>query len=108
MNLVFEIGKNIRKHRESLNLSIEEAAHLCDLSANHFGMIERGVTTPKIDTLYRISKVLNLDLIEMIEGNKKDTPNSKKMSALLDSLDKEDYKLFNKFIKDYLIRKKAN
>ena len=108
MNLVAEIGKNIRKQREMLGLNIEETAHLCDLSANHLGTIERGTTTPKIDTLYRISKALNLGLIEMIEGTKKDIPNSKKLSPLLDSLDSEDCKLFNKFIKDYLLWKKTN
>lgn len=54
-NKVF-IGQKIRDLRKSMKLTQNQFAELIDLSENALGKLERGINSPNIDTLYKISE----------------------------------------------------
>ena len=67
------IGMNIVKRRHELNISQEKLAEASDLSINYISRIERGVSKHvSADTLYKISKSLNVSMEELMENNKQE------------------------------------
>ena len=62
------IGMNIVKRRHELNISQEKLAEASDLSINYISRIERGASKHvSADTLYKISKSLNVSMEELME-----------------------------------------
>ncbi len=81
------IGKDIcikiRELRKSMKLTQSQFAELVNLSEDSIGKIERGVTIPTIDTLYKIASGLKIpveDLISPLKG----TPLKKPSKAFSD------------------------
>ncbi|MGN0171992.1 MAG: helix-turn-helix domain-containing protein [Acutalibacteraceae bacterium] len=68
------LGARIRKARETKHLTQEQLGEACLLSASHIGHIERGTRIPSVDTLYRISCVLEVStdflLFDSVETDK--------------------------------------
>lgn len=62
-----KIGLKIVLERTKIRLSQEKLAEMSDLSKNALGEIERGVSSPSIDTLDRIAKALNIELSELVK-----------------------------------------
>lgn len=60
------IGKRIRKYREAARIKQEELAEKADISCNYLSAIERGVKTPKLDTLIRIINALGVSADEIL------------------------------------------
>jgi len=56
------MGERIRRAREALNLTQEQLADICILSAAHIGHIERGTRFPSLEAVFRISKALNVNM----------------------------------------------
>ena len=54
------LGKRIQKYREKAGMTQEVLAEQVGVSWNHLGAIERGVKTPKLETLVRIINVLEV------------------------------------------------
>ena len=54
-----EICKKIREIRTSMKLTQSQFAELCDMSEDSVGKIERGVTFPTVETLYKIARNIN-------------------------------------------------
>lgn len=54
------IGARIRNAREKKRITQAELAEFCSLSTSHIGHIERGTRIPSLDTLFRISQVLQV------------------------------------------------
>ena len=54
------LGKRIQKYREKAVMTQEVLAEQVGVSWNHLGAIERGVKTPKLETLVRIINVLEV------------------------------------------------
>ena len=67
MNLAVEIGNRIRYHRKELKLSQEELAEKSDLSFSFIGQLERGIKHPTIDSLYKITKAMNLSFSDFLK-----------------------------------------
>ena len=110
MSININLGNNIRARRETLGLSIENLAHMSDLSPNHLGKIERGLKVPRIDTLQRISFNLNISLSELLascESGSLIIPAKRlnKVEALLIKLDDDEFGLIYNFIKDFVLWK---
>lgn len=61
-----ELGKKIKDARKFKKLSQMDLAYSMDMSMNTISLIETGKITPKIDTLLKITKVLNMDLKNLI------------------------------------------
>ena len=62
-----KIGLKIVLERTKRKLSQEKLAEMSDLSKNSLGAIERGTSSPSIDTLDRIASALNIELSELVK-----------------------------------------
>ena len=58
----YEIGQHVREARKSLGLRQCDLSALTSLPASHLSDIERGVLTPTIPTLHKISQALDRPL----------------------------------------------
>lgn len=55
-----ELGSRIREARTSRGLSVRSLAQLSGVSAGTISMVERGLATPRIDTLVTMLRAMNL------------------------------------------------
>ena len=55
-------GRMVREHREALDISIEEAAALCNMSYKGLEEIELGDSDPKLSNVLNIASALGIDL----------------------------------------------
>ena len=62
-----KIGLKIVLERTKRKLSQEKLAELSDLSKTALGSIERGTSSPSIDTLDRIAAALEIELSELVK-----------------------------------------
>lgn len=63
---LIEIGSNIRKLRESKNLSIQDLADKLDIEYNNVIRIEKGRTNFTIGTLVKIANALEVGLRDIV------------------------------------------
>ena len=64
------IGDVIRELREKKGLTQEQLSGLATLDRTHYSKIERGLRSPTIDTIFKISYALDIkphELIKIIE-----------------------------------------
>ena len=61
-------GLNVRKRRESLDLTQIEAAERADLDPTYISGIERGVRNPSLISIARVAKALDLTVSELCAG----------------------------------------
>lgn len=66
MDITTEIGNRIRFYRRERKLSQEELALRSDLHPSYIGQLERGLKTPSIDTIYKITKSLDITMSEFL------------------------------------------
>jgi transcriptional regulator with XRE-family HTH domain len=57
-----DVGARVRKLREERNLSLRTLAELCNVSPNTISLIERGLSSPSIDTLQRLASGLGMSI----------------------------------------------
>ncbi|MBQ4113782.1 helix-turn-helix transcriptional regulator [bacterium] len=62
-----KIGLKIVLERTKRKLSQEKLAELSDLSKTALGAIERGTSSPSIDTLDRIAAALEIELSDLVK-----------------------------------------
>lgn len=55
-----ELGKNLRAARQNLGLTQEEVAERSGVQAGEISRIERGLRDPKVSTLEKIARALEL------------------------------------------------
>ena len=67
MDILLEVGNRIKEFRKRAGLTQAKLAELTDMSINYVGLIERGKRSAAVDTLYRISKVLDVELKEIFD-----------------------------------------
>jgi len=61
------IGMNIKHFREANNMTMEKLAFSAEISKTGLCYIERGVSDPRLSTLEKIAKGMNIDLIALLE-----------------------------------------
>jgi len=66
-NIYIKIGLRIRELRIYQNLSIQELSDRLDIEYNNLIRIEKGRTNPTLGTLYKISRVLNVKLKDIVD-----------------------------------------
>lgn len=66
------VAKNIRKIRKSKNISQENMAKTLNVTRQAISSWENGKTQPDIDMLMNIAKVLDVEMTELIYGQKPD------------------------------------
>lgn len=62
-----KIGLNIKAERRRKKLSQEALALESNIHPSYFGCIERGEKCPTVETLYKISKALDVPLSKLIK-----------------------------------------
>ncbi|OGU76820.1 MAG: hypothetical protein A2V93_00680 [Ignavibacteria bacterium RBG_16_34_14] len=61
-----DIAKNIRDLRLAMKITQTQFAELVNLSEDSIGKIERGVSTPTVETLRRIAEGLKITVSELL------------------------------------------
>jgi transcriptional regulator with XRE-family HTH domain len=62
-----DVGSRLRELREQRDLSLRALAELCQVSANTVSLIERGLSSPSVDTLQRLAKGLGVPIASFFE-----------------------------------------
>lgn len=68
----------LRQEREGRGLSKYALATTTGLSQQTIGYVERGMTSPSLDTILRMTKALELDLGELLKRAEKQAKKPKK------------------------------
>ena len=61
-------GLNVRKRRESLDLTQIKAAERADLDPTYISGIERGVRNPSLISIARVAKALDITVSDLCAG----------------------------------------
>lgn len=62
-----DVGSRLRELREERDLSLRALAETCKVSANTVSLIERGLSSPCVDTLQRLAKGLGVPITSFFE-----------------------------------------
>ena len=68
MSQLPKVGQNLRRLRNGLGLSLDEASKLTGVSKAMLGQIERGESSPTISTLWKISSGLKVNSVTTSKG----------------------------------------
>jgi len=68
--ILVTLGNRIRRLRERNGISQEAFADVCGLHRTAVGLIERGRSIPRLDTLLVVSEHLGVAVSELLEGLK--------------------------------------
>ncbi len=60
-------AKKVKNLRLEKGISQEDFADMCNLDRTYIGRLERMERNPSLETLYKISKGLNLELKELLD-----------------------------------------
>jgi len=63
-----KLGRKIQDFREAKGYSQEKLAYLADMDRVSIGYIEQGRRTPKIGTLYKLAKCLDVSVADFFVG----------------------------------------
>jgi len=69
-NFYFNLGRNIKKIRNSIGLSQQELADRVKLSLNFVGKIEVAFSHPSMDTVVKIADALDVTVSELCDFKK--------------------------------------
>ena len=67
-----KIGTKIKLIRTKLGISQEELGYRAGINKNSVGSIERGESSPTIDTLDMIAQALEITLVDLVDTSKID------------------------------------
>ena len=65
---VMQLSERIKNRRKSLAYPQEELSEKLELSHSHYSKIENAISSPSLDTLIKISKILGLSLDYIVFG----------------------------------------
>lgn len=60
------VGKVIARFRDNKGVTQEVLSGLSDIGRTHLSAIERGERKPTLETLYRISRALDVDMSDIV------------------------------------------
>ena len=72
-------GIELRRLREQRHLSQEKMASHCNLDRTYISLMERGIRTPSLFTVFEIAHALEMspsDIIKVVESRLENTPNN--------------------------------
>lgn len=73
MDILILLGNRIRQLRKDIKLTQAGLADKAGLSTNFIALLEKGKRSASVDTLFRISKVLKVELKELFDFPEKKT-----------------------------------
>ncbi|WP_345948846.1 helix-turn-helix transcriptional regulator [Mucilaginibacter sp. PAMB04274] len=60
------LGKNLRKHREAQNLSMQDLANIAEIEKSQIARIETGESDPRLSTIMTIASALQISVEELL------------------------------------------
>jgi transcriptional regulator with XRE-family HTH domain len=69
-----QVGDRIRQLRLARGLSLRELARASSLSANALSLIERGISSPSVSTLYRVADGLSVSISGLFQTSETRSP----------------------------------
>lgn len=78
------IGERIKKMRKEKGLTIKQLGNLCGISEQNMGNYERGVRTPKLETIIKIANALEVNYLELLDTVPNELLTIKKLEKALD------------------------
>lgn len=67
MTVQEKVGFNIRKYRKLKKISQEKLAEYSNLHRTYISSIERGLKSPSLDVIEKISNILQVDIKNLFE-----------------------------------------
>lgn len=67
MTIQKKVGSNIQKYRKLKKISQEKLAEYSNLHRTYISSIERGLKSPSLDVVERISNILQVDIKNLFE-----------------------------------------
>ncbi|WP_188579933.1 helix-turn-helix domain-containing protein [Azorhizobium oxalatiphilum] len=95
------LGEEIRHHRTARGWTLEELSKRSGVSIAAISKIEKGQSRPSFDTLLRIARCLQINFVQMMEGEGPSKP--KGVTARLTSTRAADAELFQTAHYDYRV-----
>lgn len=92
-----KIGTVIRRKREGLGMARDDFAEKIDKSVGFVGQLERGETMPKVETLHRIVKVLELDANTLFNDEDINADVMAELNTIIQQLSDRDQKFLLSF-----------
>ncbi|MCM1264186.1 MAG: helix-turn-helix transcriptional regulator [Butyrivibrio sp.] len=68
MDIAVELGMRIRYYRKEKNITQEKLAEICNLHPTYIGQLERGEKNATIESIYRISKGLEVPISKLLDN----------------------------------------
>ena len=68
MSPVHHFARNLREHRTRAGLSQERLAFICKLHRTEISLLERGEREPRLSTLVRLSRGLDVPISTLLDG----------------------------------------
>lgn len=88
------IADNLKKLRQSQNLSLGQLSGLTDVSKVMLSQIEKGDTNPTINTIWKIANGLKVPYTALLERQESDTTIVKKSEITPQTDDNSHYRIF--------------
>lgn len=82
MSLEELVINNIKKYRKLKHISQEKLAEKCDTSTSYIGLLEIGKNIPKLSTIERIAKALEIDPHILFVSSEQDFKDARKKHIL--------------------------
>ncbi len=67
LTIQITVGKRIRKIREEKNISQQDLAAKCNFEKSNMSRIEAGRVNSTLSTLEKVSKALDVDIVELFK-----------------------------------------
>jgi len=96
------LGRNIKYFRFHKQLSQSELAEKADISITFLSNIERGKMFPKVETLSRITKSLNVSVFELFRDDLVNEDNKEIMNRLSEDMTKNVNLAMAEVFKQYM------
>jgi XRE family transcriptional regulator, fatty acid utilization regulator len=84
-----KFGREIRRLRQALGLTLEELAHRCGVSPNYIGSIENGHRDPSLSTVRALARGLGVTTGELVGPTTKLSDAAVEMAQLFDEMAQE-------------------
>ncbi len=84
--LIARFGLEVRKRRESLNMTLEIFAEASNLTPNYIGTIENGKRDPSLSTVYSLARGLGVTAGELLGPTPKLSPEALETARLFDGV----------------------
>ncbi|MCK6587267.1 MAG: helix-turn-helix transcriptional regulator [Polyangiaceae bacterium] len=79
-----DFGREVRRRRQALGITLEDLARASGLTPNYLGSIELGKRDPSLSTLEAIAKGLRVPVGELLGGTRELSPSSLEAAILYD------------------------